>query len=63
MSKLNWRSMIAVLSDLTEERTKGRAGRGVEDTQAASHRPAAASAVLCDADGAGACRDYEGLKK
>jgi hypothetical protein len=61
MSKLNWRSMIAVLSDLTEDEAKGRAGRGTEDTQAPGSRPAAASAVLCDADGAGACRDYEGL--
>jgi hypothetical protein len=57
MSKLNWRSMIAVLSDLTEDEAKAGAGRGVADAQAPGSRPAVASAVLCDADGAGACRD------
>jgi hypothetical protein len=41
MIKLNWRSMIAVLSDLTEDATKGGAGRGVADAQAPGSRPAA----------------------
>jgi hypothetical protein len=57
MIKLNWRSMIAVLSDLTEEQLKDALDVELKTHKAASHRPAAASAVLCDADGAGACRD------
>jgi hypothetical protein len=39
MSKLNWRSMIAVLSDLTEDEAKAGAGRGVEDAQAPGSSP------------------------
>jgi hypothetical protein len=63
MSKLNWRSMIAVLSDLTEDEAKAGAGRGVADAQAPGSRPAAAPAVLCNADGAGACRTFEGVEE
>jgi hypothetical protein len=63
MSKLNWRSMIAVLSDLTEDELKQAL-----DAELRTHkRPALArrlaSAVLCNADGAGACRTFEGVEE
>jgi hypothetical protein len=59
MSKLNWRSMIAVLSDLTEDELKDALDAELRTHKRPAHRPAAAPAVLCNADGAGACRTFD----